>query len=78
MRDTKRIPRMLDKLHDLWYSNPDWRFGQLVENVMLMLPYGADAEWDDGGNFHKCLFHVEDDKTERMLDDALSANGSTQ
>lgn len=34
MRDPKRIRKFCNQLADIWESQcPDWRFGQLVENV---------------------------------------------
>jgi hypothetical protein len=33
MRDINRIKPTLKKIEDLWLSNPDLRFGQLVVNI---------------------------------------------
>jgi len=34
-RDPARIPLLLLKLCALWEMYPDWRFGQLVENIIV-------------------------------------------
>jgi hypothetical protein len=34
MRDIKRIRPFLKKLGDIWETVPDWRFGQLMSNVL--------------------------------------------
>lgn len=37
MRDPKRIRKFCNQLADIWEGQcPDWRFGQLVENVYRM------------------------------------------
>lgn len=39
MRDIKRIKPFLDRLEIVWNKVPDWRFGQLMVNVLNSLPY---------------------------------------
>lgn len=76
MRDPRRIQPMLDKLARLWYSNTDLRMGQLIENVFhdaMVGPLGPDGEVE-----HRCIYHIEDDKAEGMLDDAISADGDIE
>ena len=34
MRDPKRIRPFLDRLEKVWQKVPDWRFGQLMCNVL--------------------------------------------
>ena len=52
MRDINRIRKFCDELADIWESKcPDWRFGQLVLNIM------NSDEMDD-----VIPFYVEDDK----------------
>ena len=34
MRDIKRIKPFLEEIEKLWEKVPDWRFGQLVMNVL--------------------------------------------
>lgn len=34
MRDTKRIKPFLEEIEKLWEKVPDWRFGQLIINVL--------------------------------------------
>lgn len=53
MRDPKRIRKFCNQLSDLWEANcPDWRFGQLVENVCR---FGEDLKG-------KMPFYIEDDE----------------
>ena len=55
MRDPRRIERIVSKLELYWKGVPDWRFGQLIENLKR---YSG----------HYDLFYIEDDKFEQMLD----------
>lgn len=34
MRDPKRIDEFCDELKKLWHHVPDWRFGQLMSNML--------------------------------------------
>ena len=34
MRKAERIPEFLGKLQSYWEEVPDWRFGQLISNVL--------------------------------------------
>lgn len=34
MRDPNRIDKFCDELNRLWHKVPDWRFGQLISNVL--------------------------------------------
>lgn len=47
MRDINRIDPFLSQLREVWMQNPDWRFGQLVDNVACRV----DCD----------LFYIEDD-----------------
>ncbi len=48
MRDPERIQPFVDKLGTLWKNNcPDWRFGQLIENVFTSIPYNIWMLEDD-------------------------------
>ena len=51
MRDPNRIQKYCNKLADLWRCVPDWRFGQLMYNVLS--DYVAATKRD--------IFFVEDD-----------------
>ena len=52
MRDVSRIKKFCDELAEIWEKKcPDWRFSQLVLNVM------ESDEMDDA-----IPFYVEDDK----------------
>ena len=37
MRDPNRIPEILAMLQQGWEKVPDWRFGQLVENLRIYI-----------------------------------------
>lgn len=39
MRDPKRIDKFCDELKKYWHKVPDWRFGQLVVNVLGVDPF---------------------------------------
>lgn len=54
MRDVSRIPRIISVLEDIWRRVPQWRLGQLIENIK------AFSGKDD-------LFYVEDDEMENIL-----------
>lgn len=54
MRDIKRLAPILNELAEIWYTVPDWRFGQLVENFKRF------TEVED-------LFYIEDDKMLEVL-----------
>ena len=55
MRDPKRISQMMNLIQRGWEEMvPDWRFGQLIENLKRHI----DA--DD-------LFYIEDDKMAELI-----------
>ena len=54
-RDPKRILRIVSIIYEMWNANPDWRFGQLLENCL------------GKGNLG---WNTEDDKTEERLIEA--------
>lgn len=54
MRDTNRISRLMKMLESYWLMVPDWRFGQLIENLKR---FSGKAD----------LFYMEDDKFEELL-----------
>lgn len=53
MRDVNRIPDVLTCFRTLWEQYPDWRFGQLINNMQRKL--GND------------LFFIEDDEIIRIV-----------
>ena len=56
MRDPNRIPEILALLQRGWQKVPDWRFGQLVENLKRYI--GVDD-----------LFYIEDDEmTQKIIE----------
>ena len=54
MRDINRIEPFMNELTEIWYTVPDWRFGQLIENFKKF------AGVED-------LFYIEDDKMLEVL-----------
>ena len=52
MRDPKRIDRFCDELKSVWMCVPDWRFGQLMHNILCA--FYEDTKRD--------IFYVEDDE----------------
>ena len=58
MRDPKRIRKYCDQLADMWERVPDWRFGQLISNVLG--EYVAETKKD--------IFFPEDDELFRFFE----------
>lgn len=56
MRDPKRIEVITTKLMYCWSEVPDWRFGQLIENLKR---YSGRHD----------LFYMEDHEFEKLLDE---------
>ena len=48
MRDPNRIDKFCATLAELWHKVPDWRFGQLIRNMLQ-------------NNILQALFYMEDD-----------------
>lgn len=63
MRDTKRIKKFCDELAEIWESQcPDWRFGQLVVNVVGSMPRDPFfVEEEEMMDYIKKYFNVEDE-----------------
>ena len=56
MRDPNRIPKVMALLEEGWKKVPDWRFGQLIENLKRYI--GVQD-----------LFYMEDDQLEKVIKD---------
>ena len=54
MRDPNRIKPFLETIEKCWSKVPDWRFGQLIENLKRRL----DIE---------DLFYIEDKELEELI-----------
>lgn len=39
MRNPERIDEIMNELTEIWKENPDWRFGQLISNVVGEIMY---------------------------------------
>ena len=59
MRDPERIPRVLNLLGKAWSEVPDWRLGQLIENI------ARDMGWNDA-------YYMEDDDLEKELRERIN------
>lgn len=60
MRNPKRIPEIIDRLHELWLKYPDQRLGQLLENYVF-------NRGERGDKTSCALFNQEDDETLNIL-----------
>ena len=47
MRDKNRIKPFLERLEKIWNEVPDWRFGQLMCNVLNSMPKDPFFPEDD-------------------------------
>lgn len=56
MRNISRIPRTLEIIEHYWLKVPDWRFGQLIENIKTF------SGIED-------LFFIEDDDLIKIFED---------
>lgn len=56
MRNQMRIPKTIQLIEHYWLKVPDWRFGQLIENIKTF------AGIDD-------LFYIEDDELMQIFED---------
>ncbi|MCA1021537.1 hypothetical protein [Halobacillus litoralis] len=88
MREPGRIDRILNKIKILWERSPDLRFNQLIDNLSWeysnnnngsFKDYGYSKFENDKGDivFHRdvvsiSLFHLEDDKFEKFLDQKIA------
>lgn len=48
MRDPERIDKFCEELAAQWHKVPDWRFGQLIDNIL----FGTEKD----------IFFIEDDE----------------
>lgn len=70
MRDPKRIRVFCNELADIWESQrPDWRFGQLLVNVITADPWYLEE--DEMMQVFKEYFHID-------KQDAREASSSLQ
>ena len=65
MRDPKRIPEFLVVVQECWEKVPDWRFGQLIENLKR---YIGSAD----------LFYMEDDKFVQYIKEFFRLDEETE
>lgn len=66
MRDPDRIEAFLKRLGECWKKVPDWRFGQLMMNVL--------GEMNAGG---RDPFFPEDDEMIKFFEDYFNKIGNT-
>lgn len=57
MRDPERIDKYCAELAEIWHKVPDWRFGQLMINVLsqYMSEYESDAFYIEDEKFFKWM-----------------------
>ena len=55
MRDPNRIDKFCNELKTIWHQAPDWRFGQLIYNLML-------TQFTSGG-----VFYTEDEEIMKAI-----------
>ena len=58
MRDPNRIDVFCAELAAIWHKVPDWRFGQLVTNVLGRDPFYIEDE--DAMSFFRLLLEKEE------------------
>jgi hypothetical protein len=56
VRDKDRIPRILNKLEEMWENYPDYRLGQLIANLSQEIDNKADP------------FFLSDDDLEEFIE----------
>ena len=61
MRDPNRIKPFLETIEKCWEQVPDWRFGQLIENLKRRLDV-------------KDLFYIEDKELEEKIKNVFEIN----
>ena len=67
MRDPKRINKFCDRLSACWQCVPDWRFGQLISNVLGA--YVAETKRD--------IFFPEDDEMIEFFESYFKQEGAS-
>ena len=67
MRDPKRINKFCDRLAACWQKVPDWRFGQLMSNVLGA--YVSETKRD--------IFFPEDEEMIRFFEEYFSREGAS-
>ena len=58
MRDPKRMKPLLMEIEKQWENFPDWRLGQLIENIKRF--YNIDD-----------LFYIEDDEMLKLIENFM-------
>lgn len=64
MRDPKRIDNFCNELKAIWHCVPDYRFGQLMSNMLSA--YMAETKRD--------IFYVEDEEMMRFFREYVMKN----
>ena len=59
MRDPNRIDKFCDELKTIWHQVPDWRFGQLIYNLIL-------TQLTSGG-----VFYTEDEEMIKAIKEKM-------
>lgn len=64
MRDPKRISKFCDRLAAVWACVPDWRFGQLMSNMLGQYVYETKKD----------IFFPEDDELIEFFEKYVEKN----
>jgi len=83
-RDSERIKRVMDLLQEVWESNPDMRFFQLIDSIQREYSfrnneYGKRVGFErDSKNYEEPisyihLFYLEDTNFEEFLQEYINA-----
>ena len=65
MRDIDRIDKFLEEIGKIWKDFPDWRFGQLIENLRRFKGSKEDKGFETF--FSSDLFHLEEKDFLKLL-----------
>lgn len=61
-RDARRIESFCETLKEAWLKVPDWRFGQLVSNIVKSAEMAPQS-----------FFYIEDDEMQEILEQVISS-----
>lgn len=66
MRNPKRIDEFCSQLAEYWHLVPDWRFGQLIYNVLTEELNGRDMFFLEENKMLECFEHFFEPYKEKM------------
>lgn len=71
MRDRKRIKPLLNQLEELWEEVPDWRFLQLIINILDCAQNQRDAFFIEDDDFAQMIYKSQERYIPKKKDDIL-------